>query len=204
MSYIYLYSKETRAGLNDFCIKRINEVQKLLNEHLTFQYFLIGSGYTKLLTVNGNSRCVDLDYNLVIQSCSKDLIERPAHLKRLFVDAFKNVLSEFDNVKVHNSTSVVTSYIGNLLGYRFSFDCAVMVEFKDGLQKLVRNGANSYSWCKIRKSQDFQRRFRKIRKKHLEELKGRYLNKKNKFSSKDSFSLLLEAVSELEQKYEIR
>lgn len=204
MSYIYLYNKETRAGLNDFCIKRINEVQKLLNEHLTFQYFLIGSGYTKLLTVNGNSRCVDLDYNLVIQSCSKDLIERPAHLKRLFVDAFKNVLSEFDNVKVHNSTSVVTSYIGNLLGYRFSFDCAVMVEFKDGLQKLVRNSANSYSWCKIKKSKNFQRRFRKIKKKYLNELKEKYLSKKNEFSGESSFSLLLKTINELEQKHGLR
>lgn len=204
MGYVYLENRKIRASLNDFCVKRINEVQKLLNEQLTFQYFLIGSGYTKLLTVNGNSKHVDLDYNLVIQSCDEDLIKHPTKLKTLFVDAFNDALNKFDNVRVHNSTSVVTSYIGNLLGYRFSFDCAVMVEFEDGLQKIVKNGVNSYSWCKIGKSQDFQRRFKKIRKKHLNELKERYLNKKNKLSGKNSFSLLLETVNELEQKYEIQ
>ncbi|MCQ2791921.1 MAG: hypothetical protein MJ208_00185 [Bacilli bacterium] len=204
MSYIYFSNKKTRTALNDFCVKRINEVQKLLNEYLTFQFFLIGSGYTKLLMANGNSKRVDLDYNLVIQSCDEDLIRHPAKLKTLFVNAFNDALSKFDNVRVHNSTSVVTSYIGNLLGYRFSFDCAVMVEFEDGLQKLVRNGANSYSWCKIRKSQDFQRRFRRIRKRHLDELKEIYLLKKNKFLDESSFSLLLETVNELEQRYGLR
>lgn len=202
----YIESKHQRTAYREYCESKIICTQKHLKDYFTFSFKLIGSGESRLMTVNGNNKKVDLDYNLILQRDKKQLIDDPKKIKHLFMDAFKNACGY--KAKVSDSTQVITCFIGQLEDYDFSFDVAIMVEANDGfLYKIVNikeKNTCRYIWNKVPESRNFEHKFLFLKRNgYWEQIKELYLRKKNinlsKQTSKQSFSILIETVNEIIQ-----
>jgi len=208
--YRYLTDKKLRSELRSQAESIIYSAQKLLAKTATFSFKLIGSGETRLMMVNGKNNSVDLDYNLYIQRDKENLVYQPGELKRRFMSAIQNVCGR--GIKVSDSSSVITCHYGKVCGYVFSIDFAVYVSDDKGFQyKLIADKSAQpvrYEWNQVPKSKGFESKFRKLKQEgFFEDIKGRYLEKKNanlkQGSPKASFSLLIETVNELVQEHHI-
>lgn len=205
--YKYIEDKKNRKILKGYCEEKILFLQQMLREYFTFSFKLIGSGETRLMTVNGKDNSIDLDYNLILQRDKKQLISSPKKIKTLFINSLQKICGSF--VKISNSTQAITCNVGEFEGYNFSFDIAIFVEGNDGLLYKLVNDKNTnpsrYIWNKIPLSKDFNYNFTLLKRLgYWKEIKELYLRKKNHYlsrhSNKKSFSILIETVNELMQK----
>lgn len=205
--YDYINDKQLRSNLRDFCENAILALQEQISAYFTFSYKLIGSGDTRLMMVNGNDNSIDLDYNLVIQRDKKQLIGDPGKIKHLFMKGLKSFVGK--DVKVSDSTQVITCYTGKMYGYKFSFDIAIIVDGNDGYMYKIVNDKNTeptrYIWNKIPKSKDYEYKFTALKRMgYWEDIKELYKRKKNNYlkrqSDISSFSILIETVNEIIQK----
>lgn len=203
----YINDKQLRNSLRNYCEKAILALQEQISDYFTFSYKLIGSGDTRLMMVNGNDNSIDLDYNLVIQRDKKQLIGDPGKIKRLFMKGLKDYFGK--DAKVSDSTQVITCCIGEMQGYRFSFDVAIVVDGNDGCMYKIVNDKNAaptrYIWNKIPKSKDYEYKFTTLKRMgYWEDIKELYKKKKNKYLKRQndvaSFSILIETVNEIIQK----
>ncbi|MCQ2801524.1 MAG: hypothetical protein MJ222_02560 [Bacilli bacterium] len=208
MAYEFINKSETRTKLLRYCESNIIKLQKNLSEYFTFQFSLIGSGSTRLLMVNGNDNHIDFDYNLVLKRYDPNLLKQPSKIRELFMKEIQKVFGSQKDLKKANSTSVISTYLGNLYGYKFSIDFAIMYEDKNGAyQKLIFDkNSNKFIWNIVPKSNHFMDKFLKARQlAGMLELKEIYKDKKNKYindQNKKSFAILLETVNEILDKYE--
>lgn len=207
--YSYLLNKELRNELRAYCEEKILLLQKEVSEYFTFSFKLIGSGDNRLMTINGNKKSIDLDYNIVIQRDKKQLVGKPEQIKKIFMRVFKDVCGR--DTKVSDSTQVITCKVGKFDGYDFSFDIAIFVEGNDGfIYKLINDKKtipSRYIWNRIPSSKDFNFKFSYLKRNgYWEDIKSLYLKKKNLYltrgSDKTSFSILIETVNEIIQKME--
>ena len=205
----YLLNKELRNELRAYCEEKILLLQKEVSEYFTFSFKLIGSGDNRLMTINGNKKSIDLDYNIVIQRDKKQLVGKPEQIKKIFMRVFKDVCGR--DTKVSDSTQVITCKVGKIDGYDFSFDIAIFVEGNDGfIYKLINDKKtipSRYIWNRIPSSKDFNFKFSYLKRNgHWGDIKSLYLKKKNLYltrgSDKTSFSILIETVNEIIQKME--
>ncbi len=202
--YQYLNNRNVRNQLREHCEDKVFRLQKKLKPYFSFKFELIGSGASRLMTYNGKDNSVDLDYNLILQSDKRNLFGKPERIKRLFMDALREIYGS--NAKVEDSTQVITCKVGRLCGYDFSFDAAILANReKAGLCKIVddkKDGKQTYVWNKVKGSEYFAEKFRLLKEMHYwEEIKERYLKKKNDNLSKhrdiSSHSVLIETVNEI-------
>lgn len=208
IEYEFLDDKNLKREFRQVVEGLILFTQKELKDYFTFDFKLIGSGDNNLITISKNENdCFDLDYNLVIQRDKKNLIGNPKKIKELFMNAFNKINPNYDFSFSKNSTSVITAKLIFNNKLRFSFDCAIMCEFNDGfMYKIIFDKPNNnYIWNRVKNSKDYQYRLQQIKKDKLwNKLRDIYLFKKNNNKlNKPSFSLLLESINEIEQKYEI-
>ena len=208
--YCYIPDRQLRTNLRKICENTINTLQKELRQYFTFSFKLIGSGDTRLMMINGKDNSIDLDYNLVIQRDKKQLSGNPSKIKHLFLTSLKEILGK--DVKVSDSTQVITCYVGKMYGYTFSFDIAIIIDGNDGfMYKIVndKNGAPSrYIWNRIPKSKNFEYKFSLLKKSgYWEDMKEIYKEKKNAYLKKQSdissFSILIETINEVIQHYNL-
>lgn len=90
--YHYIEDKEIRSELRVACEEIIFNVQKsFLRDYFTFEFKLIGSGESRLITQNGDNGEFDLDYNFILQKDKKGLVSDPRRIKELFIEAFNEV-----------------------------------------------------------------------------------------------------------------
>ena len=201
--YVYLISKK-RKELREIVEEIILNVQKEIKPFLTFDFKLIGSGASGLITINPNNPSYDLDYNLIIKKDKIGLLSDPRKIKELFYNTFRECGKGIVRV-LENSKSVITCKTLNTSDLTFSFDIAIMYEENDGFfYKIVFDKPRqSYYWNKVRNSKKIEEKFLKLKRDgYFQEIKKLYLNKKNTTKNKASFSLLLEVVNELWDKYE--
>ena len=208
--YDYIPDKQLRTDLREYCENVINSLQDELRQYFTFSFKLIGSGDTRLMMINGNNKSIDLDYNLVIQRDKKQLSGDPSQIKHLFMTSLKKILGK--GVKVSDSTQVITCYVGKMYGYTFSFDIAIIMDGNDGYMYKIVNDKNAvpsrYIWNKIPKSKNFEYKFSLLKKNgYWEDIKEIYKEKKNTYLRKQSdissFSILIETINEVIQKYNL-
>ena len=116
------------------------------------------------------------------------------------------------DVKVSDSTQVITCNVGKKYGYEFSFDIAIIIDCKDGYMYKIANDKNTtptrYIWNKIPKSKDYEYKFTALKRMgYWEDIKELYKTKKNNYLKKQSdiasFSILIETVNEIIQKNHI-
>jgi len=205
MKYTYLNNKLARNEAKKECEKIIKSLQKVLNEYFTFSFELIGSGKTNIITVDKKSNSFDLDYNIIIQKDKKNLIHNPKKIKELFLSKMNEINCKFKFDFPCNSKSVITSSRKPIKCYNFSFDIAILIEGNNGnYMKIIydKHNDNNYKWNEIKNSNQYQQLYSIIKQNHYVEFKRIYLEKKNSNTNKVSFSLFLETINELYDKYE--
>lgn len=205
IKFDYLHNSSIRRELISFWDGIILDVQQKVRKLFTFSFNLVGSGKTRLITVDSNNH-IDLDYNLIIQRDKVGISDDPKELKSTIMDVFRECFSK--EVHVCDSTSAITIKSNKFIidGYKYSADFAVMFEGNDGYYyKLLFDKPNNvYLWGRVRQSRNFGYKFSRLKEEGLWlEIKERYISKK-RTSAKPSFSLLIETVNELCQKYGIQ
>ena len=203
----YTQANQKRVSqLNGWCRNIIGKVQKALKKYFTIDVQLIGSGEKRLVSQDENGN-FDLDYNLFLQKNKKKIDFNKTNIKDIFKnafsDAFKNEKNECTEIK--DSTSVLqikTDFNGKF----FKFDVAILHRNKEGNYcKLVKDG-DSYIWNEVPDTENINERYLKIKKiGKYNEFKEIYFKKKNDDENQKkgvkSFSLFLETLNEMEQKY---
>jgi len=208
----YIDDKEIRSELRSACEEIITSIQKsFLRDYFTFEFKLIGSGETRLITQNGDTGYFDLDYNFILQKDKQDLISNPQRIKELFIRAFNQTNPKLGFKPANNSTSVITSrlVIGNRL--YFSFDVAILCEGNNGnYYKIIYDKQTGrYLWNEIKHSRNYQEKFSALKRMgYWTEIKSLYLQKKNfylsRYDNRNSFSILLETLNELCDRHGVR
>ena len=203
--YQYVTNIQYRNQLRETCESIIKNVQKsFLRNYFTFQFKLIGSGETKLITQNGENGEFDLDYNLILQKDKQNLISNPKRIKELFIQAFNDANQGLGFKPANNSTSVITSKLVLNNKLHFSFDVAIICEGNNGnFYKLIYDkNTGRYLWNELKSSRNYEEKIYILKQKHLwAQVKELYLNKKNMYlkrgEEKKSFSILLETINEI-------
>ena len=203
--YQYVTNKQYRNQLRETCESIIKNVQKsFLRNYFTFQFKLIGSGETKLITQNGENGEFDLDYNLILQKDKQDLISNPKRIKDLFIQAFNDANKGLGFKPANNSTSVITSKLVLNNKLHFSFDVAIICEGNNGnFYKLIYDkNTGRYLWNELKSSRNYEEKISILKQEHIwTQVKELYLNKKNMYlrrnEERNSFSIFLETINEI-------
>ena len=136
--YKYVSKKEIR-DIREYCEEIIKKIQKSqLKDFLTFSFYLIGSGKTNLITINGDNDTYDLDYNLILQKDKADLY--------------------FNIKKIENSSSVITLKFKDK---KANVDISILRKNNNGnYSKIIYDkNKNRYIWNEIKCSKNLCRMF---------------------------------------------
>lgn len=199
--YKYVSKKEIRY-IREYCEEIIKKIQKSkLKDFLTFSFYLIGSGKTNLITINGDNGTYDLDYNLILQKDKADLFSKPQKIKELFSKEFDKERNNFNIKKIENSSSVITLKFKDK---KANVDIAILRKNNNGnYSKIIYDkNKNRYIWNEIKCSKNYQDNINSIKQKMCwNEVRDRYLFKKNSYLRQNknisSFSILLETINEV-------
>lgn len=199
--YKYVSKKEIR-DIREYCEEIIKKIQKSqLKDFLTFSFYLIGSGKTNLITINGDNGTYDLDYNLILQKDKADLFSKPQKIKELFSKEFDKERNNFNIKKIENSSSVITLKFKDK---KANVDIAILRKNNNGnYSKIIYDkNKNRYIWNEIKCSKNYQDNINSIKQKMCwNEVRDRYLFKKNSYLRQNknisSFSILLETINEV-------
>lgn len=202
--YKYVSKKEIR-DIREYCEEIIKKIQKSqLKDFFTFSFYLIGSGKTNLITINGDNDTYDLDYNLILQKDKADLFSKPQKIKELFSKEFDKERNNFNIKKIENSSSVITLKFKDK---KANVDIAILRKNNNGnYSKIIYDKNNNrYIWNEIKCSKNYQDNINLIKQQMCwNEVRDRYLFKKNSYlkQSKNisSFSILLETINEVMQR----
>lgn len=202
--YKYVSKKEIRY-IREYCEEIIKKIQKSkLKDFLTFSFYLIGSGKTNLITINGDNGTYDLDYNLILQKDKEDLFSKPQKIKELFSKEFDKERNNFNIKKIENSSSVITLKFKDK---KANVDIAILRKNNNGnYSKIIYDkNKNRYIWNEIKCSKNYQDNINLIRQQMCwNEVRDRYLFKKNSYLRQNknisSFSILLETINEVMQR----
>lgn len=203
---MYKYvSKKAIRDIREYCEEIIKKIQKSqLKDFLTFSFYLIGSGKTNLITINGDNGTYDLDYNLILQKDKEDLFSKPQKIKELFSKEFDKERNNFNIKKIENSSSVITLKFKDK---KANVDIAILRKNNNGnYSKIIYDkNKNRYIWNEIKCSKNYQDNINSIKQQMCwNEVRDRYLFKKNSYlkQSKNisSFSILLETINEVVQR----
>jgi len=187
----------------------IHNIQKYMREKFktTFQYRLIGSGGRHLITrVVGGNGGFDFDYNFIVSDPGEGYHYNADVLKAQFMEATKNAIRSTAYSNPQDSTSAITIKVIDQANSRIVHSCDFAIIYYEG--NVSQNG---YYCLKNNKAQQqYVFEFRKLSKyadDKLDDIKkysggwaavvDEYLKLKNanRDQNKHSFSLYLEAVS---------
>lgn len=199
--YKYVSKKEIR-DIREYCEEIIKKLQKSeLKEFFTFSFYLIGSGKTNLITINGDNGTYDLDYNLILQKDKADLFSKPQKIKELFSKEFDKERNHFNIKKIENSSSVITLKFKDI---KANVDIAILRKNNNGnYSKIIYDkNKNRYIWNEIKCSKNYQDNINSIKQQmRWNEVREKYLFKKNSYLRQNknisSFSILLETINEV-------
>ena len=203
---MYKYvSKKAIRDIREYCEEIIKKIQKSeLKEFFTFSFYLIGSGKTNLITINGDNGTYDLDYNLILQKDKAELFSKPQKIKELFSKEFDKERNNFNIKKIENSSSVITLKFKDK---KANVDIAILRKNNNGnYSKIIYDkNENRYIWNEIKCSKNYQDNINLIKQQMCwNEVRDRYLFKKNSYLRQNknisSFSILLETINEVMQR----
>lgn len=188
----------------------IHKAQRLLkqpgfvNEKMTFQYMLIGSGKRHLITrIKGGNKGFDFDYNLILQS-------EPGYYriyaKEALFKAFQEAIKGTYFQKIENSTSAITIKSINKNKSKVNFSCDFGIVYYNGNREMnylhtkKRGGPIICEWRKRQSAIGMDRKLKELKEcwpnHYWEYIKSEYLDLKNKNSAqKRSFHLYMESVN---------
>ena len=200
-----MYKYVSKKDIREYCEEIIKKIQKSqLKDFLTFSFYLIGSGKTNLITINGDNGTYDLDYNLILQKDKEDLFSKPQKIKELFSKEFDKERNNFNIKKIENSSSVITLKFKDK---KANVDIAILRKNNNGnYSKIIYDkNKNRYIWNEIKCSKNYQDNINSIKQQMCwNEVREKYLFKKNSYLRQNknisSFSILLETINEVMQR----
>lgn len=213
--YIYVEDKEFLKAAQASCASDLRQVVALLlEEGISSQFILVGSGGRNMVTQNEHGD-IDFDYNLVIQKC--DDINDCKFLKETVRKAYNRVLRKQGLRDVSDSTSSLTTEKFFLKAYPkigFSVDLCIVARGKEGeWYRLIHNktgfaAMDSYYWNEAPHSEDVALKAKALKANGLwQEVRECYLSKKDQYLSNNdhnhpSFICYIEAVNEVYGRYD--
>lgn len=208
--YHYVEDKKILKKAQKSCRQDLDElVSILLDERISSQVILVGSGARNMVTQNGDGD-IDFDYNLLIQKC--DDINDCRHIKEIVRLAFNKVMRKQGLDDVQDSTSSLTTckmILNKYSDISFSVDlCIVAKDKSDKWYRLIHQKTgfvnnDRYYWNEAPNSDMIAYKSKQIKKKGLwEKVRQRYLDKKNYYLTRNdydhpSFICYIEAVNEV-------
>lgn len=185
----------------------------LLEEGISAQFTLVGSGAKNFVTRNGNAK-YDLDYNLEIVKAPDNYWDNLRYLKDTVRRALDGASGTNRFTFGQDSTSVITVRLTSNNGFQpeFSFDVAIIVK-EDGKTYRLQHDKNAYGWGydqyiwnEISDSAKIDEKSAKIKRAGRWNLvRERYLDLKNQYLQNDdrshpSYVVFVEAVNEIYSK----
>lgn len=203
--YNYDYvTKNEALPVKKELIKIINQVQDIVREHFTFNFYFIGSSSRNMITQDFKSNIgFDFDVNIEVNDDEEDY--EPDEIRLIIRKALDQVARNYGYDYAEDSTRVLTIKFKETMYSRIKHSCdfAIVNNCNDGRQQYIRfnKSSNSYSW-------EYQPKgFIGLEAKadwlkangYWQELRDYYLEKKNFNDNPDkhSSSLYAEAINEM-------
>lgn len=203
--YNYDYVTKNEALLvKKELIKIINQVQNIVREYFTFNFYFIGSSSRNMITQDVKSN-IGFDFDVNIEVNDDEGKYEPERIRKIIRDALDNVVRYYGYDYTEDSTRVLTIKFKETMYSRIKHSCdfAIVYNCNDGRQQYIRfnKSSNSYSWeyqpkgfIGLEDKVDWLKR-----KGYWQELRDYYLEKKNFNNNPDkhSRSLYAEAINEM-------
>lgn len=203
--YNYDYvTKNEALPVKKELIKIINQVQDIVREHFTFNFYFIGSSSRNMITQDFKSNIgFDFDMNIEVNDNEEDY--EPDEIRLIIRKALDLVARNYGYGYTEDSTRVLTTKFIDKKNSRIKHSCdfAIVNNCNDGRQQYIRfnKSTNSYTW-------EYQPKgFIGLENKadwlkvngYWQELRDYYLEKKNFNDNPDkhSRSLYAEAINEM-------
>lgn len=212
--YHFVEDKEFLKRVQESCVTDLNQLTKLLlEEGISSQFILVGSGARNMETQNENGD-IDLDYNLVIQKCAN--INDCRTIKETVRKALNKIMNEQGLRDVQDSTSSLTTeklHFNDCPKIQFSMDVCIVAKGNDGSwhrlihEKTGISYMDRYYWNEAPNSADVSRKAYNLKANNLWlEVRECYKDKKNLYLRQNdhnhpSFICYIEAVNEVYGRY---
>ena len=208
---MYKLAEDTEAirELHKTCSTYMKELEHLLKEEygISSQVSLVGSAKRNLITLNGNDRSIDFDYNLKVYN---GMDSKAADLKNNVRSAFNEIMRRNGHKDVNDSTSSLTTkpiFSWNAAPYQnYHIDLCIITEHKGQILRLIHDkGNNRYIWNTSSNISALKNKERVLKPSHWLEVRKVYVDKKNlHINDKEnhpSYNCYIEAVNEVYYKY---
>ena len=212
--YHFVIDKEFLKRVQSLCTNDLRELVKLLlDEGISTQFILVGSGGRNMVTQNENEP-IDLDYNLFIQKC--DDINDCRYLKETIRKNLNKIMRRNGLSDVEDSTSALTSkcvYFKDMPNSQFSMDVCIVAKDRDGNwyrlihEKTGYTYQDRYFWNQVPNSSKVSQKAKSLKANNLwEEVRQYYLDKKNLYltmndNNHPSFVCYIEAINAVYDRY---
>ena len=205
--YHYVEDKAFLKKAQNFCVEILNDLtQELLNNGISSQFILVGSGARNMVTQNAENP-IDFDYNLCIQKCEN--INDCRSIKETVRKVFNKVLRADNLFDCEDSTSSLTTkpiYFTGNPEIQFSMDICIITRDNNGSwyrlihEKTGYVSVDKYYWNVAPNSKQIKGKADSIKEKgYWEQVRNEYLKIKNLYLRKniehDSFICYIEAVN---------
>ena len=189
-------------------IKIINQVQDLVREHFTFNFYFIGSTDRNMITQDIRSN-IGFDFDVNIEVNDDEENYQPGEIRKIIRLALDQVARKYGYVYTEDSTRVLTTKFVDKKNSRIKHSCdfAIVNNCNDGRQQYIRfnKSTNSYSWeyqpkgfIGLETKADWLKK-----NGYWQDVRDYYIEKKNNNTNPDkkSRSLYAETINEIYQRY---
>ena len=205
--FCYVNEKEAKDTKNEI-IDIIHEVQDIVRDDFTMQYYFVGSCTRNMITYDADSNVgYDFDVNFEVNDPNEEYTAEEIRTK--IFDALQEVAPDHGYQKVENSTSVITikqvDYWSSSIEH--SCDFAIVNNCSNGQQQYIRLNKKNYTYSWAYRGKGFPHQSEKIdwlkQNNHWNEVRDLYIEKKNNNDNpnKHSRSIFAETINQLCHKY---
>lgn len=189
-------------------IKIINQVQDLVREHFTFNFYFIGSSDRNMITQDVRSN-IGFDFDVNIEVNDDEQNYSAEEIRRIIRLALDRVIRNYGYDYTEDSTRVLTIKFKETMYSRIKHSCdfAIVNNCNDGRQQYIRfnKSTNSYSWEYQPKGfNGLETKADWLKKNgYWQDVRDYYIEKKNNNTNPDkkSRSLYAETINEIYQRY---
>lgn len=189
-------------------IKIINQVQDLVREHFTFNFYFIGSSDRNMITQDIKSN-IGFDFDVNIEVNDDEENYQPGEIRKIIRLALDQVARNYGYGYTEDSTRVLTTKFVDKKNSRIKHSCdfAIVNNYGEGKQEYIRynKGSGSYYWEQQPKGFiGLETKADWLKKNgYWQDVRDYYIEKKNNNTNPDkkSRSLYAETINEIYQKY---
>lgn len=189
-------------------IKIINQVQDLVREHFTFNFYFIGSSDRNMITQDIKSN-IGFDFDVNIEVNDDEENYQPGEIRKIIRLALDQVARNYGYGHTEDSTRVLTTKFVDKKNSKIKHSCdfAIVNNYGEGKQEYIRynKGNGSYYWEQQPKGFiGLETKADWLKKNgYWQDVRDYYIEKKNNNTNPDkkSRSLYAETINEIYQRY---